>query len=95
MNFNLVPFIVLWAILATTVAVLIVRRRMIARGEDDTLHVLQGAPIPNQVVLANKLEVIDKWGKLLTVITVAYGLLVAAAYVFQFFVRSAVVNPGR
>jgi hypothetical protein len=94
-NLNFTPFIVLWIALATAVIVLIVKRKMVANNEDDTLHVLQGAPIPNQVAVANKLEVIDKWGKLLTVITVVFGLLLAAAYVFQFFVQSAVVNPGK
>jgi len=95
MNLDLRPFIVLWAILAISVVILIVRRKMVASQEDDSLHVLQGgAAISQQVVVANKLEQIDKWGKIMTVITVVFGLLVAAAYVYQVWTQSTQINPG-
>ena len=43
---------------------MIVWRKIVARNEDDQLHVLHtGAAVPQQVMVANKLEVIDKWGK--------------------------------
>ena len=65
--------------------------KSVARNEDDSLHVLHGALAP-QTAVAQKLDVIDKWGKILTVITVIFGLLIAAAYVYgQFVGRSA---PG-
>ena len=95
MNFDLRPFFALWIVLATLVIALIVWRKMVASHEDDTLHVLQGAPIPQQHALAQKLELIDKWGKILTVIAVVFGLLVGAAYVYQVWVQSAQINPGR
>lgn len=95
MNLDLRPFIVLWIVLATTVIALIVRRKMVASHEDDTLHVLQGAPITQQVAVAHKLDQIDKWGKILTVIAVVLGLLVGAAYVYQVWVQSSQINPGR
>jgi len=66
----------------------------VASHEDDTLHVLQGGPIGEQVAVANKLEQIDKWGKILTVIAVVFGLLVGAAYVYQVWVQSSQINPG-
>jgi hypothetical protein len=94
MNLDLRPFFVLWIVLATAVIALIVRRKMVASHEDDTLHVLQGGPIGEQVAVANKLEQIDKWGKILTVIAVAFGLLVGAAYVYQVWVQSSQINPG-
>ncbi|SPE32120.1 conserved hypothetical protein [Candidatus Sulfopaludibacter sp. SbA6] len=86
MHVNLVPFIVLWALLAASVLVLIVWRKMVANNEDDTLHVLQGS-VAQQVTVAQKLEVIDKWGKILTVITLVFGLILGAAYVYQNFVQ--------
>jgi len=86
MHVNLVPFIVLWALLAASVLVLIVWRKMVANSEDDTLHVLQGS-VAQQVTVAQKLEVIDKWGKILTVITLVFGLILGAAYVYQNFVQ--------
>jgi hypothetical protein len=47
-----------------------------------------------QVAIANKLDQIDKWGKILTVIAVVFGLLVGAAYVYQVWVQSTQIQPG-
>jgi hypothetical protein len=86
---NYLPLLVVWSALALVVLALFVWRQSIARNEDDSLHVMHGALTP-QTSLAQKLDVIDKWGKILTVITVVSGLLIAAAYVYaQFAGRSA------
>lgn len=85
MQINFVPFIVLWVLLAVSVIVLIAWRKSIAVQEDDSLHVLQGS-VAQQVNVAHKLEVIDKWGKIMTVITVVFGLILGAAYIYQNFV---------
>ena len=91
MNFNFCPFFVLWAMLAAGVLALFIWRKIVASNEDDTLHVLHGALAP-QTAVAQKLDVIDKWGKILTVITVVSGLLIAAAYVYGQFVGQ--ILPG-
>ena len=91
---NLLPFVVLWIVLATIVIAMIVRRKMVAAHEDDQLHVLNTAPVAQQAAVANKLDQIDKWGKILTVITVVYGLLLGALYVYQFFVQSTQIPTG-
>lgn len=88
MNVNLVPFAVVWALLATVVLILIVYRLMVARREDDTLHLIHATGTPQQVI-AQKLEVIDRWGKILTVVTILYGVGIGAAYLYQNFVRSS------
>jgi hypothetical protein len=50
----------------------------------DSIHVLADeVMIPRQVAMAHKLEVIDKWGKLLTAVTVAYLIALAAIYLYQ------------
>jgi len=90
---NLIPFIVLWVLLALSVAVLVVWRKMIASQEDDTIHVLQGS-VAQQVTVAHKLEVIDKWGKIMTVITVAFGVILGAAYVYLNFVAMSNIQQG-
>ena len=84
MNINFVPFTVVWGLLALAVLALIGYRRAVSVKDDESLH-LAGGPAVNQqqVLVAHKLEVIDKWGKLLTVIAVAYGLLLAGAYTWQ------------
>jgi hypothetical protein len=86
---TLTPFLVLEIVLVLAVIAMIVWRKMISRNEDDTLHVMHGAGPSVQSELAQKLDVIDKWGNILTVITVVFGLLVGAAYVYQTWVTSS------
>jgi hypothetical protein len=40
------------------------------------------AAVADQANVAHKLDVIDKWGKILTVVAVVSGLAIAAAYVY-------------
>lgn len=85
MNINLLPFTMLWMALSTVVIGLIAYRAWIARDEDDSLHVMDGEAgmVLRQEVLRRKLEVIDRWGKMLTVIALAIGLLVGGTYLYQ------------
>ena len=89
MNFDLRPFFVLWGVLAVVVLALLGWRKAISSHEDDSLHVSGGDVAPQQVAMANKLDQIDKWGKLLTVAAVAYGLLLAAVYLIQSWMASS------
>ena len=89
MHIDLRPFLYLWVALAAVVAVLFGWRQSLARKEDDSLHVLHGGATGEQVLLGQKLEHIDKWGKLMTVIAVAYGLVLGALYIYQGF-----TSPG-
>jgi hypothetical protein len=59
-------------------------RKVVAAKEDDQLHVLHGATAQQSSVAA-KLDVIDKWGKILTVIAVVFGLVIGALYVISSF----------
>ena len=85
MNLNLFPFAVLWAILALAVLTLLLIRKKIAAGEDDTLHVMDGdaGMVPRQKKIAHELELIDRWGKSLTVIAIVFGLIVGGLFVYQ------------
>lgn len=90
MNLNLTPFIVLGVLLLLSVAGMIVWRQSIARREDDSLHVTHGAgAVTQQTEVANRLDAIDKWGKMLTVVTVIYCLIVGAAFVYQQWMRAS------
>jgi hypothetical protein len=89
MNSNYLPLLVVWIALALVVLALFIWRQVLASHEDDSLHVMHGA-LTQQTSFAQKLDAIDKWGKILTVITVVFGLLMAAAYVYgQFVGRSS------
>ena len=82
---SLFPLIIVWTVLALVVLALFMWRQAIARNEDDSLHVMHGT-LTSQTSLSQKLDVIDKWGKIATVVTVLLGLLIAAAYIYGQFV---------
>ena len=89
MNFNLLPLIVLWGVMAISVLTLIIWRKSVSRNEDDNLHVLHTEGVPQQALVAQKLEVIDKWGKIVTAVTVALGVLIAGLFVYQTWVTTS------
>ena len=79
------PFTVLWIVLALVVLGLIAYRKIVSTQEDETIHLGSGTEaIPaQQAAIAHKLDIIDKWGKLLTVIAVVYGITLLAVYTWQ------------
>ena len=92
---NFVPFLVLWGLLAVTVLALFVWRRAVASREDDNLHVLDGAAVEKsaeQSMVAQKLDLIDKWGKIMTVITVVYGLILGGLYMYVSWIQNSRVG---
>jgi hypothetical protein len=86
-DFNLTPAVVIWVILAIATLGLALYRKLISASEEDLIHLGPGEErhIPEQVALARKLRAVDRWGKTLTVITVAIGLAMAAVYLYQAF----------
>jgi hypothetical protein len=92
-NINFLPYLVIWIALAIAVVFLYLRHRSIASQEDAHLDVLGSATASQQqVVLEHRLEAVDKWGKILTVITVVYGLLLAGLYLYQTWVQMSRVG---
>jgi len=88
MNISLLPFLYPWVALALAVIGLLVWRKVVASHEDDNLHVLDGGGA-DQTVVAHKLDQIDKWGKILTVIALVYGLIRAVAYAYQAWIQTS------
>ena len=88
MHIDFTPFAVLWAVLALAVAAMALYRRTISAKDDESLHLTNPTVASRQVEIAHKLEVIDKWGKLLTVIAAIYGLLLVIAYTYQNWIRA-------
>jgi hypothetical protein len=82
---NLLPYAIAWAALAVIVAALAIARKMISSHEDDSVHLGgdSSMAIPEQLTVAKKLEVIDRWGKILTVILAVTGLVLAVLYGLQ------------
>jgi len=82
MNINLLPYALFWGVLAIVVVFLIIYRKSVSSREDDSLH-LEGSGPTEQVALAHRLAMIDKWGKTLTVVVAVYGVALAAIYLYQ------------
>ena len=82
MHFNLLPYAVLWCVLAFAIIFLICWRKAVASHEDDIIH-LDSALSRQQVAIDHKLNLIDRWGKSLTVVAAVYGLLIAGLYLYQ------------
>ena len=79
-------------ILILVVISLALWRLAVAKQEDDSVHLVHGvSAIPRQATIVHRLEVIDKWGKLLTVITVAYVIIVGAIYTYRYWVHASTI----
>ena len=91
---HLSPFLALWLLLLGAVIVLALWRRSVSVNENDALHLgAAGLGTPaQQLAMAQRLEFIDKWGKLLTVIAAIAGLLLAAAYLYKGWVQGSGVS---
>jgi hypothetical protein len=92
LTMNLILHLAIWAGLATVLVFLALYRRRIYMKSDEVLHVLDAeAPlVSNQEVVAKKLEKIDLWGKVLTVIVVLYGLGIVGLYLYAMFTDTSV-----
>lgn len=88
-DINFTPFVILWAVMALVVLAMAGYRKLISLKEDETLHLGNVSETAQQVTVANKLDVIDKWGKLLTIIAFVFGLLLAVAYTYQTWIRAS------
>jgi uncharacterized membrane protein len=71
-------------VLTLFVISLAVFRKFTARKEDDLVHLTGAAEsvISQQFEVAEKLDKIDHWGKLLTVVDIAFGVVLAAVSMF-------------
>ena len=88
---NLLPFSVVFCVLIIALVALIIYRRAAASGEDDTLHVedTTGAITVRQEQLAKRLERLDLWVKILSVIVVLCGLGLGAAYLYNAWIETS------
>jgi len=90
MPINLTPWFILWAIATTAVVALFVARVMVAKEEPAGLHVApendaQMEEVTQEAKLAQKLNVIDRWGKLLTAVSAVLVLFLGAAWLYNGF----------
>jgi|HubBroStandDraft_2_1064218.scaffolds.fasta_scaffold564329_2 hypothetical protein len=81
------PAVVIWVVLAIATLALALYRKLVSSGETDLIYLGPGEErhLPQQMELANKLKTIDHFGKSLTVITLAIGLIVSLVYLYRAF----------
>ena len=88
MHINFTPWMILWAALAPAVLVMAGYRKIASVREDETLHLVNPSESARQLAIFHKLERIDKWGRLLTVVAAIYGLLLVMGYTYQTWVQA-------
>jgi len=81
---NVTTLVVAWVVLGVATLALALYRLATAKGESDLIHLGPGEEreIPQQVALANRLNAIDRWGKILTVVTLVSGLCLGAMFLY-------------
>ena len=82
--------LIVWLAGACTVLGLAIYRKLVARQEDDILHVrdCEMPQVALQTVVAKRLDVVDKWGVKLTIGVVGFGIVLAGVYIYQVWVDS-------
>lgn len=86
---------VAWLAMACAVLGLAAYRKMVAYTEDDTLHLraVDGTRVAAQNTMASRLEWVDRWGKILTVATVVFGILLVAAFLYAEWLKNLQLVP--
>jgi hypothetical protein len=81
----------IWVGLAAVTLLLAGYRKVVANQEDDVLHLreVQADLVNKQSATAHRLETIDRWGKILTVVAVVYGLVLGLVYLYNGWMASA------
>jgi hypothetical protein len=83
---NMIPYIAVWSVCGLAVLALALYRKVLTfHGDDEFVHLAAGEQrlIPQQVARAQRLDVIDRWGKGLTVFTFAFGLAIVGVVLFS------------
>jgi hypothetical protein len=86
MNVNFTPFAILWVVLAAVILGLIAYRWLVSEHEEEALHLSNPREIAHQAAISHRLDTIDLWGKILTVVTAVYSLLLAVGYAYYIWV---------
>jgi hypothetical protein len=78
--------------MAIAVLVLAVMRKIAAKDESEVIHPEDKAFEDRQAAIAARLETIDRWGKIVTAITVVFGLCLCALYLYNGWLESQTIR---
>jgi hypothetical protein len=88
----MIPLIVLWCLMAIAVLVLAVMRKIAAKDESDVVRPDDKEFADRQAAIAARLEKIDTWGKIVTAVTVVFGLCLCAVYLYNGWEQSQTIR---
>ena len=88
----IISLLVVWGLMAIAVLVLAIMRKMAAKDESEVIHVDDTAFEAKQAVIAARLERIDHWGKITTVIAVVFGLVLLGFYLYNVWQQGSTVQ---
>lgn len=84
-------FFLIWVVFVVGIVVLWLYRNYVQRQTDDMIHVSAGAAdsTGEQIKIGKKLDAIERWAKILSVIAAVFGLLLACLFTYRAWVQSA------
>ena len=88
----MIPLLVLWGLMAIAVLVLAIMRRNAAKGESEVIHVDDTAFETKQAAIAARLDKIDHWGKITTVIALVFGLVLLGFYLYNVWQQGSTIQ---
>ncbi|HEV2177564.1 MAG TPA: hypothetical protein VGW33_10260 [Terriglobia bacterium] len=78
-----------WGVLAVCVLIIAIYRLAVGAHEDQTLHLYHNVgAVASQQKLARRVSVADRWGELLTIALVVYGLALLGVYFYHLWLKS-------
>jgi len=88
---NWILYLAILGLLFLAVVVLLIIRSRLAGSEETIIHVQEAEAgiVARQAVLAEKLMVVDRWGKAVTVVALLYALFLAGLYIYQVWTSSS------
>jgi hypothetical protein len=88
----MIPLLVLWGLMAIAVLVLAIMRKMAAKDESEVIHVDDTSFEAKQVAIAARLEKIDHWGKITTVVAAVFGLVLLGIYLYNVWQQGSTIQ---
>jgi hypothetical protein len=91
---NFFTLFLIWVVATVIVLLLALYRKILADRDVPSIHVLDNDAdvVPQQAVIAKRLDNVDRWGKILTILVVVYGLALGAAYMYKAWQTTAGIN---
>src|SRR5437763_1562773 len=79
------PYLVGWAVVAMATITLMIYRAVIGANEDESLHIAGGGDrlVAEQQALFKKLGIVERWTKILFLLTLVYGAILGVGYLYH------------